>query len=129
MANKNGLETGYLFIITLPTETHRTIWSLLRLAVKINPTELIFGTMVPYLGTEIARMAAKGEGGNKLLTTDWDKYSKQLNRSKKINRMSHTMLEFYHVLGYVLYLLITSELLILFALCLATGLVPLICLK
>ena len=102
LAHKNGLKTGSFFIVGQPNETHKTIWNSLRLAIKINPTEPIFGTMVPYPATEIARMAALGEGGYELLTTDWDRYSKQLNSSMKIKSMSHTMLEAYQVLGYLI---------------------------
>jgi radical SAM superfamily enzyme YgiQ (UPF0313 family) len=102
MAHKNGLKTGAFFIIGQPNETHKTIWNSLRLAIKINPTEPIFGTMVPYPGTEISRMAAAGEGGYKLLTTDWDRYSIQLNSSMQIVSMSQTMLELYQILAYTI---------------------------
>jgi hypothetical protein len=82
----------------------RTIWNSLKLAIKINPTEPIFGTMVPYPGTEIARMAANGEGGYKLLTTNWDEYRKQLNGSMEIDSLPRTTLERYQILGYVIVL-------------------------
>jgi len=101
LAHKHNLKTGSFFIIGQPNETHRTIWNSIKLAIKINPTEPIFGTMVPYPGTEIARMAANGESGYKLITTNWDEYRKQLNGSMEIKSMSRTMLEWYQILGYV----------------------------
>lgn len=101
-ARKHNLKTGSFFIIGQPNETHETIWNSIKLAIKINPTEPIFGTMVPYPGTEIARMAASGEGGYKLLTTNWDEYRKQLNGSMEINSLPRTILERYQILGYVI---------------------------
>jgi hypothetical protein len=58
--------------------------------------------MVPYPGTEVARMAAQGEGGYKMITTDWDNYSKQINGALEFTGISKRMLEFYQILGYTL---------------------------
>jgi anaerobic magnesium-protoporphyrin IX monomethyl ester cyclase len=101
-AHKYKLRTGSFFIIGQPNETHETIRNSLKLAIKINPSEPIFGTMVPYPGTEIARMAANGEGGYKLLTTNWDEYRKQLNGSMEINSIPRAALERYQLFGYVI---------------------------
>lgn len=100
-AHKYKLKTGSFFIIGQPNETHKTIWKSIILAIQINPSEPIFGTMVPYPGTEVAKLAAKKEAGYKLLTTDWDEYRKQLNGSMEISSMSRTMLEWYQIIGYL----------------------------
>ena len=40
-----------------------------------------FGIMVPYPGTEVAEMAKKGEGGYKIISSNWADYNKQLGNA------------------------------------------------
>jgi anaerobic magnesium-protoporphyrin IX monomethyl ester cyclase len=101
-ARKHGVRTGSFFIIGQPNETTKSIWQSIMFAVKLNPNEPIFGTMVPYPGTEVARLAANEEGGYRLLTTDWDEYRKQLNGSMELTTMSRSTMEWYQITGYVL---------------------------
>jgi anaerobic magnesium-protoporphyrin IX monomethyl ester cyclase len=100
-AKKHGVKTGSFFIIGQPNETYKSIWQSIRFAIQLNPTEPIFGTMVPYPGTEVARMAAAGENGYKLVTTNWDEYRKQLNGSMELTHISRTQLEWMQIFGYV----------------------------
>lgn len=102
LAKKHGIVTGSFLIIGHPYETPRSIWNTIQLGIKINPTEPIIGTMVPYPGTEVARMAAKGEGGYKLITTDWDHYSKQINGALEFAHLTKRRLELYQLAGYTL---------------------------
>jgi anaerobic magnesium-protoporphyrin IX monomethyl ester cyclase len=101
-ARKYGITTGSFLLIGQPHETHRSIWKTIRIGIRVNPSEPIIGTMVPYPGTEVARMAAQGEGGYKMITTDWDNYSKQINGALEFTGISKRMLEFYQILGYTL---------------------------
>ncbi len=101
LAKKHGIKTGSFLLLGQPNETHRSILKTIRLAIKINPTEPIFGTMVPYPGTEVAKLAAKGEAGFRLLTTNWDEYNKQLNGSLEFTNISRRALEWYQIIGYV----------------------------
>ncbi len=101
-ARKHGIKTGSFLLIGQPNETHRTIWNTIKIGILVNPTEPIIGTMVPYPGTEVARLAAKGEAGYKLITTDWDEYRKQLNGSLEFIHISRRALELYQVFGYLI---------------------------
>ena len=63
----------------------------MELAVKMNPDLPIFGIMSPYPGTEIARMAANGEAGYKLVTTDWNEYNKQIGGALEFASLSRNV--------------------------------------
>lgn len=102
LARKNGVTTGSFFILGQPNETYRSMWETIKLAIAINPKEPIFGTMVPYPGTEVAKMAANGENGFRLVTTDWDEYKKQLNGSLELTGISRNMLEWFQIFGFVI---------------------------
>ncbi|MFN8284424.1 MAG: radical SAM protein [Chitinophagales bacterium] len=101
-AKKYGIKTGSFLLLGQPNETHKSILNTILIGIKINPTEPIIGTMVPYPGTEVAKLAAQGEAGYQLITTDWDEYRKQLNGSLELKNISRRALEFYQVLGYVI---------------------------
>ena len=102
MARRHGIKTGSFLLLGQPNETHQSIWKTIRFAIKINPTEPIFGTMVPYPGTEVAKLAAKGEAGFRLLSTNWDEYNKQFNGSLEFTNISRRALEWYQIIGYVI---------------------------
>lgn len=101
LAHKHKIKTGSFMLIGQPNETHRTIWSTIRFCIKINPTEPIFGTMVPYPGTEVAKLAAKGEAGFRLLSTNWDEFNKRFNGSLEFTNISRAALEWYQIIGFV----------------------------
>lgn len=100
-AKAHGVKTGSFFIIGQPNESLKSIIQSIKFAIHLNPTEPIFGTMVPYPGTEVARMAAANENGYKLMTTDWDEYRKQLNGSMELVHISRKQLEWLQIIGYV----------------------------
>lgn len=101
MAKKHGVNTGSFFILGQPNETYKTMFETIKFAVQLNPTEPIFGTMVPYPGTQVAYLAAKGEAGYKLVTTDWDEYRKQLNGSMELTKISRNALEWFQIVAYI----------------------------
>jgi tRNA A37 methylthiotransferase MiaB len=102
LARKHKIKTGSFLLLGQPNETHQSIWRTIKFAIKINPTEPIFGTMVPYPGTEVAKLAAKGEAGFKLISTNWDEYNKQFNGSLEFTNISRRALEWYQIIGYVI---------------------------
>lgn len=102
LARKHNITAGSFLLIGQPNETHKTIWETIKIGIKVNPSEPIIGTMVPYPGTEVARMAAAGEGGYRMISTDWDNYSKQINGALEFTNISRWQLDFYQALGYVL---------------------------
>lgn len=73
----------------------------LEFAVKLNPERPIVGVMVPYPGTEVAAMAERGEGGYRLLSTDWNDYAKQIGNALAFEHLSRRDLEILQMLAYV----------------------------
>jgi radical SAM superfamily enzyme YgiQ (UPF0313 family) len=99
-AKRAGLKTIGFFILGHPNETEATIRETLELAVRVNPTMPIFGVMVPYPGTEVARLAALGEGGYKLLTDDWNAFNKQVGGALEFAGLSRRQIEVLQLRAY-----------------------------
>lgn len=101
MAHKEGVRTGSLLLIGQPNETPDTMKKTLELAVEINSSIPMFGIMVPFPGTEVARMAAKGEGGYRNLSTNWDEYRKQIGGAVDFAGISRNKIETLQFWGYL----------------------------
>jgi hypothetical protein len=70
------------------------------LAVTLNPETPIFGVMVPFPGTEIGRLAAAGEGGYRLRSTNWDDYDKQIGGALEFANLSRNQIERLQLWAY-----------------------------
>jgi len=99
-AKKEKVKIGSFFLLGQPNETRESIRKTIDLAVKINPDLPMFGLMTPYPGTEVARMAANGESGYRILSTDWDEYNKQIGGALEFAGMDRTKIEQIQVLAY-----------------------------
>lgn len=99
-AKNADVPIGTFFIIGQPFETPETIQKTIDFAVEINPELPMFGLMTPYPGTEVARLAAKGEGGYQLKTKDWDLYSKQLGGALSFADLSKRQIEWFQIKAY-----------------------------
>lgn len=91
---------GTFFIIGQPNESTESINKTIDLAVKLNPDLPMFGLMTPYPGTEVAKLAAKGEGGYRLKTKDWDNYSKQLGGALEFADLTKRQIEWFQIRAY-----------------------------
>ena len=100
-AREVGLPIEGLLIIGHPYETWESAMRTIEFAVKLNPEQPTVGVMVPYPGTEVAAMAARGEGGYRLLSTDWNDYSKQIGNALAFEHLSRRDLEILQMLAYV----------------------------
>lgn len=96
-----GLPIEGLMIIGHPYETWESARRTIEFAVKLNPEQPTVGVMVPYPGTEVAAMAARGEGGYRLLSTDWNDYAKQIGNALAFENLSRRQLEILQMLAYV----------------------------
>lgn len=96
-----GLAIEGLMIIGHPYETWESATRTIDFAVKLNPDRPIVGVMVPYPGTEVAAMAERGEGGYRLLSTDWNDYNKQIGNAVAFEHLSRRDLEVLQMLAYV----------------------------
>lgn len=100
-AREVGVTIGTFFLFGQPNETPITLRKTVALAVKVNPHLPMFGLMTPYPGTEVARMAAQGEGGYRLLTTDWDQYNKQIGGAMEFAGLTRAQIEWFQVKAYL----------------------------
>lgn len=96
-----GLEVRTFFIFGHPHETWSTALDTVRLAAELAPDQASFGIMVPYPDTEVAAMAARGDGGYRLLSLDWADYDKYLGHALELVALPRPHLEFLQVLGYL----------------------------
>ena len=100
MADDVGLPIESFMIIGHPNETWDTAIRSIDLAVKINAHTPLFGVMVPYPGTQVAELARKGEGGYRLISSDWNDYNKQIGHAMEFENLSRRQLEFLQMIGY-----------------------------
>ncbi len=100
-ARKARLPLNSLFIIGHPNETEDSIKETIAFATKLNPSTPVLGLMVPYPGTEVAGLAAKGAAGYRLATTDWDEFNKQIGGALEFANLSREKIEYYQIWGYL----------------------------
>ncbi|MDD5136514.1 MAG: radical SAM protein [Candidatus Omnitrophica bacterium] len=81
LVKKAGIESQSYFILGHPNETRKTAADTIDFAAKLNTDHVSIGIMVPYPGTEVAEMAAKGAMGYKKLSPDWEDYNKKLGNA------------------------------------------------
>ncbi|MFN7973617.1 MAG: radical SAM protein [Acidobacteriota bacterium] len=101
IAREAGLKVEGFFILGHPGETRATIEKTIRFATELNPDDVAFGIMVPYPGTGVAEIAARGEGGYKLLSTSWSDYNKQVGKALEIAGLPRHVLERYQLTAYL----------------------------
>jgi len=101
LAKKVGLHTEAAFILGHPNETFDTAYDTINFAAELNPDILQLGIMVPYPGTEVAKMAERGEGGYKILSNNWSDYNKQLGNALELDSLSRADLEKLQLIGYL----------------------------
>lgn len=101
MAKEVKLDCWCYFILGHPNETWETAMDTINFLCKINPANAAIGIMVPYPGTQIWEMAKRGEGGYRLLSTDWNDFNKQIGNALELKTLSRRQLEVLQVYGYV----------------------------
>jgi anaerobic magnesium-protoporphyrin IX monomethyl ester cyclase len=101
LAQGVGLEVGTFFIIGHPNETKKTAMDTIRLAAKLKSTRVAFGKMVPYPGTEVRRMAERGEGGYNYLSRNWNDYVKYGANPLGIKGLSANTITFFQIFAYI----------------------------
>ena len=100
-ARRAGVPITTYFILGQLNETVASILETIDLGVRLNPELPIFGVMVPYPGTEVARLAARGEAGYRLLSKNWDDYNKQVGGALAFANISRTQIELLQLYAYV----------------------------
>ena len=109
-AKRAGMATEGFYIIGLPHETRATAWDTIRYAASLNTRHVSFGVMVPYPGTEIYEMARRGQGGYRLLSSDWRDFNKQLGHALELEGLTRPEMERLQLIGYVYFFLRNARL-------------------
>ncbi|HNW92209.1 MAG TPA: radical SAM protein, partial [bacterium] len=100
-ARRARLRIEGLFIVGHPHETRAEIDETLAFINELNPDLLALGIMVPYPGTELAAMIARGEGGYRLLDRSWEAFNKQLGKALELEHVTRRELELAQLRGYL----------------------------
>ncbi len=100
-AREVGMPLEAYFIIGHPGETVESARRTIDFAAGINPEIPIFGIMVPYPGTSVARRAERGEGGYRIISSEWNDYNKQIGGAVEFEHLSRFHLEWLQTSGYV----------------------------
>lgn len=95
-----GITSHSYYILGHPFETRETAKETIDFAAKLNTDYISIGIMIPYPGTEVARMAAAGEGGYVKMSSDWADYNKQLGNAMEMVSLSRAELTKLQLLGY-----------------------------
>lgn len=101
LAKKLGFHTETAFILGHPNETLSSAYRTISFAAKLNADIVQLGIMVPYPGTEVARLAEEGRGGYKIISRDWSEYNKQLGNALELECLSRKDLERLQLIGYI----------------------------
>lgn len=96
-----GIFTQTNFIIGHPYETQDTIKDTIQLALDLQGDSAGFSILVPFPGTEVARMAERGEGGLRLLTRDWAQFGKQIGAALELENVRRPALERLRLAAYL----------------------------
>jgi hypothetical protein len=100
-ARKAKVPIQAFFILGQPNESVESIKKTVDTAVKLNPDLPVFGIMTPYPGTEVSRLAALGQAGYNLVTTDWDEFNKQIGGALEFANLSRSQIEKMQIMAYV----------------------------
>lgn len=100
-AKSAGLKTAAFFIIGHPNETRETAAETVNFAASLNPTRISVGIMVPYPGTRIAEMAARGEGNYKLISRNWKDFDKYLGNSLELENLTRKEMEKIQAMAFI----------------------------
>ncbi|GAX59196.1 anaerobic magnesium-protoporphyrin IX monomethyl ester cyclase, elongator protein 3/MiaB/NifB family [Candidatus Scalindua japonica] len=109
LARKTGLFIACTFIIGHPYETEETIKDTINFAVKLKPDFVSFGIMSPYPGTKIWDMARVGEGNYRLLSHNWEEYTRFGGGCLELTNLPRKRLEVLQVKAYVSFYLRTFK--------------------
>lgn len=96
-----GIKSHSYYILGHPHETKETAKETIDFAAKLNTDYISIGIMIPYPGTEVARLAARGEGGYRKMSSDWSDYNKQLGNAIEMESLSRAELTKLQLLGYL----------------------------
>lgn len=102
LAKQAGLRVWCKFIIGHPNETSATAMDTVRFIARLNPDRLSVSIMTPFPGTPIHEMALRGEGGYRLLSSDWKDFDKYSTGALELRDLPLHKLKLYQLLCYLM---------------------------
>jgi anaerobic magnesium-protoporphyrin IX monomethyl ester cyclase len=103
LARKAGLMTNAYYIFGHPHETRGDVLRTIDFATRLNTNKVVFGIMVPYPGTEIYQMAITGQGGYKIISSDWSDFDKHLGNALELENLDRKSLELLQMRAYLIF--------------------------
>jgi anaerobic magnesium-protoporphyrin IX monomethyl ester cyclase len=101
LAKSRRLRVWCKFILGHPYEDVDTVRDTVSFIARINPDQLSVAIMTPFPGTPIHEMAAKGEGGYRLMQKGWGSYDKYSSGVLELDGISLGKLKFYQIWCYL----------------------------
>lgn len=99
-ARKADLVIHGNFILGHPHETERTATATIDFARSLKLTSAGFAIMVPFPGSDVFRMARRGEGDYRLLSENWDHYGRLFGLSLELKNLPRYKLVQLQIRGY-----------------------------
>jgi len=90
------------FILGHPYETREALRNTCNFIARLNPDRLSVSIMTPFPGTPIYDMAVRGEGGYRLLSSDWENFDKYGTGALELQDVSLGTLKAYQVACYLM---------------------------
>lgn len=100
LAKAANLHVWCKFIIGHPNETRETAMDTVRFIARLNPDQLSVSIMTPFPGTPIHDMAMRGEGGYRMLGTDWSSFDKYSTGALELKELPLYKMKAYQLLCY-----------------------------
>ena len=101
MAQQAGFFTHIGQIIGLPGETHASVQETIQFSLDLDPDACSFAPLVPFPGTDIWRMAQRGEKGLRILSADWRTYRVILGRpTLQLDNMTAAEIQRWHLRAF-----------------------------
>ena len=101
LAKRAGLSVWCKFILGHPNETIADLRRTADFIARLNPDRLSVSIMTPFPGTPIFDMAIRGEGGYRLLSSDWQNFDKYGSNVLELEGVSVTQLKLHQLWCYL----------------------------
>lgn len=99
-AQAAGLFIQTNFILGHPQENEEKARNTIKLARELDADRSSFAIMVPFPGTQVYRLARRGEAGLRLLTENWDLYGKIFGQALELTALPRYRLVQLQIKGY-----------------------------
>lgn len=100
-AKEAGIKVFASCMLGHPYETKETAEQTINLILETNPDFAAFSILTPLPGSEVSKMAERGEGNLKQISSDWTKYGRQIGGAVELRNISRKELEQLQMKAYL----------------------------